>query len=212
MFELVILDLDGTLVDSKKDITLTLNKSFKFFGLEPLSEELIAKHVGTGIKPLIIEYVPNEKVAEFQSFFENTYLKNIAVNTRLYSGWLEFFESTASTKKIILSNKLQKFCDPLASALGLNNYFVNVFGGDAFIEPKPSGFPILEILKLHGTKKNEALMVGDTTTDILSAKSAGIASCAVDFGYGNMDDIIKLNPEYTIGHPTELSQYFIKKL
>lgn len=210
MFKLVIIDLDGTLVDSKKDITLTLNQSLEFFGLTCLSEEIIASHVGTGIKPLIIENVPEDLQSKFYVFFEKNYIKNIAINTRLFDGWTEFLNSTPQVEKVILSNKLQKFCDPLVSSLGLNEYFSNVFGGDAFKESKPSGYPILEILKMRDLKEDQALMIGDTTTDIISAKNARIASCAVKFGYGNIEDMLKLHPDYTITNPTELLKYFTR--
>ncbi len=211
MYKLVIIDLDGTLVDSKKDITSTLNRSFEYFGLPPLSEELVASHVGTGIKPLIDMNVPTQSLKEFQSFFDKTYIENIAANTQLYEGWLDFFNSTLAIEKVILSNKLQKFCDPLVSALGLRKYLSNVYGRDAFRKCKPSGFPIIEILKLLGYQKNESLMVGDTVTDILSAKDAGIASCAVNFGYGDIADLIKLAPEVTIENPRDLLTYFKTK-
>ena len=203
IFELLIIDLDGTLVDSKKDITDALNSTFEKFGYKKLDEDYVAKFVGTGITPIIKDVVAPDIYNKFTETFELTYLENITNNTRLYPGW-ENVLNLKNTKKVVLTNKLQKFADKIISNLNLLTSIEKVFGRDAFRECKPSPLPILEISKIYNTNLESMLIIGDTKNDILAGQAAKIKTCGVTFGYGLEDEIKSLKPDFIINKADEL--------
>src|SRR5262245_56750530 len=116
---LIIIDLDGTLVDTKDDIAVALNTTFEAFSLKPVSTEEIAEHVGSGVTPLIQKHVEAADVPEFLRRFEVSYLKHIADSSALFPGWDELLPRLREKKLFVLTNKIQKFTDALLSALKL---------------------------------------------------------------------------------------------
>ena len=202
--KLLIIDLDGTLVDSKDDITESLNLTLASFGYDLIDIALVAQHVGTGIRPIIDSIVPKDQITKFLEDFEQIYIQNIAKHTLLFPGWVEVLSQTPDVCKIILSNKMQKFCDPLINQLNLQSYFSGIYGREAFNNIKPSPVPFREILKIHSFKPENTLAIGDMPSDIEGAKSAKINTCAALFGYGHEKDLLNLDPDYVINSPLEL--------
>lgn len=204
MIKLLIIDLDGTLVDSRQDITESLNLTLKEFKFNEIDESIVSKHVGVGITPLISEVVPKEELTKFLKKFEKNYIKNITNHTLLYSDWDYVFDQTPNLKKIILSNKSQTFCDPLINKLKLNKHFESIYGGEAFKEKKPSALPILEISIIHNIPLAEMMIIGDTINDINSGKSAGIKTCAAEYGYSEIEEISRMGADYIIKKPEDI--------
>lgn len=205
MFNLLIIDLDGTLVDSRLDITNALNDTLRKFDLPLVEEDHVAKHVGVGIRPIISEVVPATMVHSFFIEFENIYLENISIHTKLYEGW-EHILSLPNIHKVILTNKLQKFSDKLVSNLQLKKYFDKVYGREAFQECKPSPQPILEIQKIYNVSATSTMIIGDTENDIIAGKRAGVITCGVSYGYSSKEQIKDLKPDLIIHSPSELKR------
>lgn len=202
--ELLILDLDGTLVDTKDDITFSLNKTLRHYSLEPVKAEVVAAHVGTGITPLLKERTPAHLFATVMETFEQTYLEHIADATRLFPGWDEVFAACSSKRLYILTNKIQIFTDALIDALDMKRHFVTAYGREAFAERKPSPMPVINIMKQEETAPERTLMVGDMPADLQSGKNAGAKTCAALFGYGKKDALLELHPDYVIERPVDL--------
>lgn len=205
-FDLLILDLDGTLVNTKKDITNALNVTFSSFNLAEISEDEVSKYVGTGVTPLIKKKVNDNDLNNFLEKFNANYILGIKINSELYKGFEDILNDYPDLKKVILSNKPQKFCDPLINALGIKNKFVGIYGAEAFSEKKPSPVPVLKILEIFNLPPERALIVGDMPSDIISGQAAGIKTCAALYGYGDREELLGFHPDFIIESPVELRQ------
>lgn len=206
--DLIIIDLDGTLADTKDDITWALNKTLIKHGLEQYEPDVVAGYVGTGITPLIKQRVSESEIKDFMMNFEANYLEHIADKTKLYAGWDEVFKKWKEKKFYILTNKIQKFTDVLFVALKLESIFVKAYGREAFVESKPSPVPVAAIIKETNAEPGRTIMIGDMPSDIISGRGAGALTCGVLFGYGSKEIVLGCNPDVVISHPRELLEYF----
>ncbi len=209
--DLIIFDLDGTLVDSKQDITSCVNMTMTKFGLAPLDVEVIARHVGTGIRPLLSEVAQKNisiGLPQLLAEFENCYERHLTDQTRPVPGMLTVLEHFSSKVLVVLTNKMQRFGDKLIRELDLKKFFVAVYGREAFSKHKPDPLPVIEICRSHKIDLQKALIVGDTEIDIAAGKSAGILTCAALFGYGDAPTILAAEPDYKITSAVDLIRIF----
>jgi phosphoglycolate phosphatase len=186
-FELVIFDLDGTLVDSCPDICNALNHVIQPFGALPVSLEETQALVGEGATRLM------EKVVESRSLtFEATqlldgflayYEEHLFDETTVYPGVVDALEALGGVCKAVVTNKHRYLTVRTLEALGLSRYFDVIVGSDTTPEKKPSPVPIRYVLDMFAVQPDRAVIVGDSTYDIEAGKNAGIATIAVTYGY-----------------------------
>lgn len=184
--KLVIFDLDGTLVNSIKDITNSLNYATGPFGLQPKTVDEVAALVGEGITKVIEKVIGEERLQhrdEVVKRFLEFYSEHIVDNTFPYPGVRESLESLNGYKKAVISNKREGLSIKALEALGLYRFFDLVIGSDSTSERKPSPVPVLHVLSKLGLNQQYAVMVGDSDLDIAAGKSAGIKTVGVTYGY-----------------------------
>lgn len=185
--ELIIFDLDGTLVDSCRDITEALNHCFEQKGISGFCPEEVKKMVGEGVNRLIEKALQIKKVSfgmnEMVECFINYYKQHIADYSEVYPEVKETLEKLMDFKKAIISNKTTELTIKTVECLGLLKYFDFVAGSDFFSERKPSALPIIETIKKFNATAETTLVVGDSEIDIETAKAAGVKSVAVTYGY-----------------------------
>lgn len=209
--ELLVFDLDGTLVDSKKDIANAVNHAFSRFDIAPLSEEIIEKYVGTGVQPLIEKTLKHHDLDTFNEAFEEFrkhYFDHVCDYTQLYPNIIEALEHYGALQKVILTNKSNPFIEPLVRKLEIERYFVKFYGRNSFPTQKPDPGPLLGISREFNVAPERMLMIGDTEADILAGKGAKTQTCAVFYGYGNRHSLLSLAPDFTASHPTDLIGLF----
>lgn len=207
-FDLVIFDLDGTLVDSKADIVSCFNSTLKSFGIKAMSEEAIARHVGTGVRPLlstIAKNTPPISIDDLIREFELLYDVHLIDQTQLYQGLGDVIEQ-CTAQITILTNKMQRFADKIVDQLQLSHLFVGVYGREAFSKNKPDPLPVLEICRLHQTVASKTIIIGDTEVDILAGKAAGVRTCAALYGYGDPVILRASKPDMTIVKASDLRE------
>lgn len=205
--DVAIFDLDGTLVDSKDDITYAFNETLREFGLSAVKEEVIADFVGTGIRPLMKQIIPEGSKVEYAALvkrFEEVYAENLSRQTRLFAGMTEVLNHWAGKQKYILTNKLQFFTDKLVRELDILSYFRGVYGRDAFERSKPDPLPIQEICRLSSADTARVVMIGDTPVDVMAGKAAGVTTIGVTWGYCKQSLLEASHPDYMIQSPAEL--------
>ena len=198
--ELIIFDLDGTLVDSKEAIAKTVNFALAEVGLKEKSASEIVSYIGTGVDDLISKSLVEQHQNLFErtkSVFEN-YRINSPEHSHLYPGVKEILEYFKHKKKVIVSNRKHEFALRTLQALNIYGYFKEVKGADDIISMKPSSYPLEMAMKRFNIEKEKTIIVGDMDVDILAGKGAGIATCAVTYGIGEREDIIKAGPDYII--------------
>ena len=206
--DLIIFDLDGTLVNSIPDLTNAINYVAKQNNLAIYCEPEVGRMVGSGISKLIEKAFnvdkDNYNFTQYLDLFLQFYSQNHSNNSHLYNNVKRILEYFKSKRKVILSNKYQPFTKQIVIDLDINKYFDIVLGASDEMAKKPSAEPInyiLQELKIH---PDAAIMIGDSEPDIQAAKNAGIHSVAVTYGYRSKTHLKQLNPDYIVDDLLEL--------
>jgi phosphoglycolate phosphatase len=186
---LLIFDLDGTLIDSKLDLIHSVNAARAHMNLGPLSGDLVASYVGNGAPILMRRALgPEASDADVQRalcFFLDYYRDHMLDNTYLYPGVREALDSlhAARQKLAVLTNKPVRFSQALVHGLGLGGHFFRVYGGNSFEQKKPDPVGILTLLEETGIAKERTIMIGDSNVDVRTARNAEVMSCGVTYGF-----------------------------
>jgi phosphoglycolate phosphatase len=216
--KLIIFDLDGTLIDSGADLTLALNSMLKKLNRQTFSEKLVHSWLGNGAKTLVkralsggVEINENLEDSLFEKalqIFLQTYKENVCIKTSLYPDVIETLQLLEKQNKTmaIVTNKPFEFVAPILKTLNIDRYFKVVLGGDTLKEKKPSPLPLLYLCEKLQISQIEALMVGDSKNDILSAKSAKIESIGVTYGYNYGEDISLYKPDFIIDNLSKMME------
>lgn len=206
--ELIIFDLDGTLVDSRDGIVAGMNFALQKVGLKVKSADEIGSYIGTGVDDLVRKSLGagNESLFEqTKTIFEQYRLDN-PDNARLYPGVKEMLEHFKGKRKIIITNRKRAFAEPTLKSLGIYDYFQNIVGADDVECMKPSPCPLDYAMSKSKADKQKTIIVGDMDVDVLSGKNAGILTCAVTYGIGKKEDIIKAEPDFIIDDILKLKE------
>jgi phosphoglycolate phosphatase len=185
---LVVFDLDGTLADTKKDLALSVNAMREYMGLSPLPLEAVTSYVGHGVTVLIKralgDNAPDDEVEKGLAFFLDYYARHLLDNTFAYPGVREALEDLGDRKLAILTNKPTRFSREIIAGLGLAPYFFEVYGGDSFPLKKPHPMGINTLMSRLSIPAEKTLMVGDSDTDVITGRNAGVWTCGVTYGFG----------------------------
>lgn len=193
--ELIIFDLDGTLIDSSIDITNAINYAIEPYGVKPITIEETIGLVGEGITRLMEKIVDRSQTKEIDKDilvdrFLQHYSTHLVDKTTVYPGVRETLERLEGYKKAVISNKREALSTRILSDLGLLKYLDLVVGSDTTPERKPSPIPILHVLSKLNIKSENAIIIGDSNFDIEAGKAAGIKTIAVTYGYRPLDLLI----------------------
>jgi phosphoglycolate phosphatase len=208
--DLIIFDLDGTLVDSRHDIANAVNHTLKNLGLKAKSTEEITSYVGKGVGELLKKSLGDKQgllVQEALSIFTDYFNEHYADSTRLYPYVKETLEYFEDKKKAIITNRFHRLAELTLKAMEIRGYFDDIIGSDDENCMKPSACPLDKTMaKFDIRDKDKAIMVGDMDIDIMTGKNAGILTCAVTYGLGRREDIIKAKPDYIIDDMGKLKE------
>jgi phosphoglycolate phosphatase len=208
---LIIFDLDGTLIDSAKDLAVSMNAMREHLGMPALEPALIYSFIGNGAAMLVRRALgadaTDKLVEEGLSFFLKYYRAHALEHTQLYPGVRELLDTLAGKHKLaILTNKPVKISFDILAALGLGTYFQQVYGGDSFAGKKPDPVGIRTLMTENATAPSDTWMVGDSSVDIQTARNAGVRSCGVAWGFqpGSFETT---PPDVLIHSPGELERH-----
>jgi len=207
--ELIIFDLDGTIVNSIFDIADSVNHVLVKMNRDTVSVPEVQEMIGSGVKKLIelalIDVSDEIVLANALKIFQEYYTKNLITKTRPYEDVLNTLNQLSNFKMAIYSNKPQDLTDKVIMGLDLNSYFDTVQGADeSKYKRKPSEEGINYILKKMKIKPENAIMVGDSTHDIHAGKRAGVKTCAVTYGYRDEKILTNESPDFLIHKLTDL--------
>ena len=223
--ELVIFDLDGTLIDSRLDLVHSVNATLRHFERPELPDEVVASYVGDGAPMLIRRALgdPTDEVFFKQAleFFLSYYHEHKLDHTTVYAGIPEALRQIqsdgvsqkganrkdATRKMAVLSNKPVRPSRAIVEALGLAEFFIHVYGGNSFETKKPDPLGVRTLLKETGTAPEYALIVGDSSIDVLTGRNAGIATCGVTYGFAP-HTLCEVQPDVVVESPSELEELF----
>jgi phosphoglycolate phosphatase len=209
---IIVFDLDGTLADTAGDLIGTLNLILVEEGLEPILLKSARDLIGAGAKALIArgfaasgrDLTPQRHDELFHRFLE-LYEQHLADSSALFPGVVEALGtlSTAGCALAVCTNKVERHAVMLLEALDAAPRFAVITGRDTFAFHKPDPRHLTETITRAGADPRRAVMVGDSRTDIDTAKAAGIPVIAVPFGYTDIP-VARLGPDLVIEHFDEL--------
>ena len=208
---LFIFDLDGTLIDSKRDIAFSVHHTMKILGLPPILDEVIYSFVGNGVTPLIQQAVETAGEVDFQealSIFREHYQAHCLDTTKPFPGILEVIRHFSKTPKVVITNKSQGFSDTIIKGLGMTPSFLGIYGGDTNFPKKPDPALVHHLLQSLGATPESAVIIGDSRVDIETGKNAGIMTCGVTWGFRPKEELVESQPDYLIDRPGDLLNLF----
>jgi phosphoglycolate phosphatase len=186
--DLLIFDLDGTLIDSRLDLAHAVNAARAHLGLPPLDDDLVVSYVGNGAPALIRralgEQATESSVREALEFFLANYRAHALECTTLYPGVAEAIVRLhrAGKRLAILTNKPAAVSREIVEGLGIGGFFFRIYGGDSFEFKKPNPIGVEALRTETGAGREETMMAGDSSVDIQTARNAGVRSCGVTYG------------------------------
>ncbi len=213
--KLLIFDLDGTLVDSRLDLTHSVNAMLRKFGRVELPMEVVESYVGDGAPMLVRRAMGDpdsgDLMREALEYFILYYRAHKLDNTTLYNGVLPALEALrdggTGRKMAVLSNKPVNPSRDICKALGVSPFFVQVYGGNSFPTKKPDPQGALALCSETGARPEEAVIIGDSDIDVLTGRNAGMWTVGVNYGF--MPERLKLTPpDVVVDTPPELADIF----
>ncbi|MFQ5770334.1 MAG: HAD family hydrolase [bacterium] len=209
--DLLIFDLDGTLVDTRQDLTNSVNYARDSLGLPPLELTQVMQYVGNGVRKLMERSLPQplkETTDDAITHFRNHYREHLLDCSTLYPGVEEVLHHFHQKKMVVISNKPEEFCRTILEGVQIVSYFDLILGGDTLSFLKPSPEPILHVLKQLKIRSEKTVIIGDGTTDIEAGLKAKVLTCAVTYGFRAKEILLQAQPDYVVQEIQELKRLF----
>ena len=190
-FDLVVFDLDGTLVDSRRDLADSVNALLSEYGASHLSEQMVGAMVGDGARQLVERALAASGIvapidAALAHFLE-LYDERLVVHTQPYDGVPQMLDALKARRigRAVFTNKPQAAAERVLDALDLSQWFdAGVIGAEAAHPRKPDPAGLLALAALAGTSIDRTLLVGDASQDVETARRAGARMCVARYGFG----------------------------
>lgn len=219
--KLLIFDLDGTLVDSRKDLANSINAMLANYHRPALPDDVIATFIGDGAPTLVRRSLgfkddhdlgtkEEEFIEDALVYFLEYYRDHKLDFTYVYDGVKEALTRIAASRGMamsVLSNKPVNPSRAIVNALGLSGYFKSVYGGNSFETKKPDPLGVNNLLSEHGVAAQQAVIIGDSAIDMQTGKNAGIWSCACTYGL-SPETLEKCPGDVSVDSPSEWVQVF----
>ena len=215
--KLIMIDVDGTLVDSVPDLAYCIDEMMQKLGLQKWGEVKVRHWVGNGIPKLVeralsgeLEGRPIKEVFDIAyPIFLDLYEDNTAERSYLYDGVREGLDYLKSQGYQLgcVTNKSEQFTHPLLKVLDIFSDFKIIISGDTLAKRKPDPMPLLYCAEHFNLKPEECLMLGDSVSDVKAARAAGFDIICMSYGYNHGNDIADENPDLVIDSMNQLSDH-----
>lgn len=212
--EMLLIDVDGTLVDSVPDLTYCVDEMMKRLGLPERGEAQVRNWVGNGVERLVrraliglLDGEPDDGLFKrAYPIFIELYAENTSKRSVLYPGVREGLDylKTQRYKLGCVTNKAAQFTIPLLNDLGIHDDFESIVCGDTLLKKKPDPLPLLHSARVLGVAPEQSLMLGDSVNDVMAARAAGFQIICMSYGYNHGIDIRESNPDAVIDSMVEL--------
>jgi phosphoglycolate phosphatase len=212
--DLLIFDLDGTLIDSRLDLANAVNATRAHMGKEALTNERVYSFVGNGAPVLIRrslgEQATEAEIQEALEFFLEYYRDHDLDFTTLYAGVKESLErlSASGKKMAVLTNKPVRMSRHIVEGLGVAPCFFQVYGGNSFEFKKPNPIGIEALMREAGVDRARTLMVGDSYVDVQTARNAKVQCCGVTYGFAP-ESLADPAPDIVVDRMEQLADWIL---
>lgn len=189
MTALIIFDLDGTLVDASRDLTLSVNLTREEFKLPPLSIDTVMSYLGNGARKLVERSFEGSfvDIDEALEIYTKTYAKNVLHDPQLYDGVVDGIAKLkeAGYKLAVITNKSTKMAEEILTHLKISENFESVVGDGSGFPLKPEPDALIHMVEETGCKSKRSWIVGDHYTDLKAGRKAGLKRCFCTYGFGH---------------------------
>jgi phosphoglycolate phosphatase len=216
--EMMLFDLDGTLIDSKSDLARSINLMLGELGRPPLAEETVGGFVGDGVRVLVYRSLtatePNRRPpdeflhADGIALMHKHYAEQMFVSTRLYPGVADTLRHFGDKRKAVVTSKESRFTELILKRFGIAEHFDCIIGGDTTPARKPDPGPVIEALKRLGGAAPRAVMIGDSENDVQAGRRAATLTCAATYGFRTSDHLRRTLPDVLIDSFDQLTEHF----
>lgn len=215
--EMVLIDVDGTLVDSVPDLAYCVDEMMKQLGLPERGESAVRHWVGNGVERLVKRALLNQLEGEPEPalfdkalpIFRELYAENTSKRSFLYEGvqqGLDYMKQSGYRLGCV-TNKAGEFTLPILDDLGIRDYFEVIICGDDTPRKKPDPLPLLTAAERMSVKPENSMMLGDSQSDVKAARAAGFQIICMSYGYNHGEDIRSFDPDAVIDSFTELENF-----
>jgi len=215
--KLIMIDVDGTLVDSVPDLAYCVDQMMIELGMKERGEKKVRHWVGNGIPKLVeraltddLEASPTKEVFDVAyPIFLDLYADNTAARSCLYDGVKDGLDYLKSKDYQLgcVTNKAEQFTHPLLKTLGIFDDFKIVISGDSLAKKKPDPLPLVHAASYFNISPQECLMLGDSVSDVKAARAAGFSIICMSYGYNHGNDIADESPDLVIDSMSQLREY-----
>ncbi|MEW6314408.1 MAG: phosphoglycolate phosphatase [Pseudomonadota bacterium] len=212
----VMIDLDGTLLDTAGDLAEAANRMLQDLGLAQCEPATVRGYIGNGVERLVKRCLTGDWQAEPDAallarampIFREHYDATLTLTTRPYPGVMEGLKALRDmgVPLAVITNKAERFTLPLLKQLGLSGYFGLVLSGDSLPKKKPDPLPLTHACRHFGIAPAEMLLIGDSENDTQAARAAGCPVFCVPYGYNGGRDVAKLKPDAVVTDLLEASR------
>lgn len=213
----MLIDLDGTLIDSVPDLAYCVDEMMKQLDMPVRGEDAVRNWVGNGVQRLTeralinaVDGMPDQDLMDkAYPIFLELYKNNNSQRSRVYDGVVEGIQWLKENgyRVACVTNKAEAFTVPLLKAKGLHDLFEVIVSGDTCAEKKPHPMPLLHAATQLGVEPDNALMIGDSRSDVKAARAAGFHIFCMTYGYNHGEDIRDYDPDVVMDSFTELKDY-----
>jgi phosphoglycolate phosphatase len=215
LIDLLIFDLDGTLIDSRLDLANAVNAMRAHLGMDPLANERVYSYVGNGA-PVLVRRALGEEAGEPEfrgalQFFMEYYAAHDLDHTTLYPGVRESLDRfrRAGKRMAVLTNKPTAMSLRILDGLGVGGHFFQVFGGNSFAQKKPHPAGVEALMGEAAVDRARTMMVGDSAVDVATARNAGIACCGVTYGF-QPESLAEPAPDLLVDRMEQFADWLLK--
>jgi phosphoglycolate phosphatase len=188
----IIYDLDGTLIDSRGDLTAAINYMRGTYGLDELPIETVTSFIGNGARKLVERAIAGHDIDLDEALHRNKefYAAHKTIKTILYPGVADGLAQlhAAGIPQAVVTNKHQEAVGEILQHLGVLQYFEHIIGGGGDFPLKPEADSLLHVVEQTASRVDDSWMVGDHYTDLLAGKRAGMRCCHASYGFGDIKD------------------------
>jgi phosphoglycolate phosphatase len=213
---LLLFDLDGTLIDSLGDLTATINLMLGDLERPPLSREQLGAFIGNGIPTTVQRALtatdPRHELPDAElhargvALVHEHYASEMLKTTQLFPNVIETLDHFRDKRLGVVTSKEVRFTHLMLDHFGIAKYFTAIVGGDTTPARKPDPRPVLEALRLLNGLAGDAVMIGDSEIDVIAGRNSGAQTCAVTFGYRNAEQLRLTEPDVMIDRFEQLQE------
>ena len=210
MKQLILYDLDGTLVDTREDLAQAINHALRQMGRAPMATDAIARFVGLGLNRLVGGCLRSEDPAEIEHgsrLFEAHYAAHLLDHSRLYPGVREVLGHFKSRRQAVVTNKPDPFSRRILTGLGIAGYFFEVVAANGAYPKKPDPAGVLALMGQAKVEPHATVLIGDSRIDVETSRNAGIMVVGMAQGFEEEKELADAAPDAFLRNFRELLDY-----